>query len=173
LAGKGRTVVAATKSAAEGNETVFPRYFVEAFTEGQADTDKDQRVSLLEAFTYARREVGRFYEKERRLLTEHAVLDDDGDGVGTAEPGLSGEGARAQRVFLGSGDGGEGEGEGADSDPRLAELRRRRRELEQKVAELRARKPSMKTEAYEEAMEGLLLDLARSDDLIRRHEVGR
>ena len=40
-----------------------------------------------------RREVQRVYEKERRLLTEHAVLEDGR------------EGALARTVFLGSGEG--------------------------------------------------------------------
>ena len=76
----------ATKSGMERNQTEFPSYFVEAFAEDKADADKDQRVSMLEAFLYARREVERFYEKGRLLATEHAILDDDGDGAGTAAP---------------------------------------------------------------------------------------
>jgi hypothetical protein len=170
LAGKGRTIVTATKSASEGNETTFPHYFVEAFADDKADADKDHRVSVAEAFAYARREVQRFYEKERRLLTEHAVLDDNGDGVGTAEPGPTGDGARAAMVFLGT-SGDEGEGALSASDPRLAELRRGRRDLEQKIAALRARKPEMAAPQYEEELETLLLALARRDDAIRRHEV--
>ena len=51
-----------------------------ALAEDGADLDKDERVSMLEAFTFARAEVGRVYERDNRLLTEHAMLDDDGDG---------------------------------------------------------------------------------------------
>ena len=84
LSAKGRTIVTATKSAMERNQTEFPSYFVQAFSEEGADADKDQRVSVLEAFMYARREVERFYEKGHLLVTEHAVLDDNGDGTGSA-----------------------------------------------------------------------------------------
>jgi hypothetical protein len=152
LAGKGRAIVTATKSGMERNETEFARYFVEAFASDKADTDKDERVSLLEAFTYARREVERFYEGGHRLLTEHAVLD--------------GEEA-ARTVFLGGGETLPATAPGTDA---LAELRRKRREVEQKIASLKARKDQMAAESYEDALETLLLDLARRDEEIRRHE---
>ena len=97
LSAKGRTIVTATKSAMERNQTEFPSYFVQAFSEEGADADKDQRVSVLEAFTYARREVERFYEKGHLLVTEHAVLDDNGDGTGSATPDpATGDGALAR-----------------------------------------------------------------------------
>jgi hypothetical protein len=70
----------------ERNQTEFPSYFVQAFSDEGADADKDQRVSVLEAFTYARREVERFYEKGHLLVTEHAVLDDNGDGTAARRP---------------------------------------------------------------------------------------
>ncbi|MEP7347128.1 MAG: C13 family peptidase, partial [Gemmatimonadaceae bacterium] len=90
LRGKNRIVLAATKSGAEANEAIFGRYFVRAYTAEGADVDKDGRVSLLEAFQFAHREVQRDYEQGNRLLTEHAVLDDDGDGQGRGDPGPNG-----------------------------------------------------------------------------------
>jgi hypothetical protein len=99
LSGPGRVVVAATKSSFERNETVFCEYLVRAFAEDVADVDKDGRVSLLEAVSYAMQEVNRFYESQSRLLTEHAVLDDNGDGVGSSEPDPeTGDGALAGRI---------------------------------------------------------------------------
>src|SRR5262249_7968389 len=44
LAGPGRTVVTATKTGGEYNETRFPEYFVEAYTGTDADKDHDGRV---------------------------------------------------------------------------------------------------------------------------------
>jgi hypothetical protein len=155
LAGKGRAIVTATKSAQERNETVFAEHFVAAFAAPGADADKDERVSVLEAFEYARREVQRFYEKERRLLTEHAVLE---DGRG---------GALARTVFLGA----EGGAATADAgDPRLAALRVERRDAERRLDALKARKETTAAAAYETELEALLLDLARKDAEIRRRE---
>jgi hypothetical protein len=159
LGGPGRTIVTATKSAMERNQTVFPKHFVEAFTGEGADADKDQRVSLLEAFEYAKREVERFYEKDRRLLTEHAVLADGADG------------AVARNVFLGSG----GEvASGADpSDPALTRLRQERRDVERQLAALRAGKAATAPQEYEKRLDGLLLELALKDEAIRKRSVER
>ena len=155
LMGKGRTIVTATKSASERNETAFAEHFVAAFAAPGADTDKDERVSVLEAFEYARREVQRFYENERRLLTEHAVLE---DGRG---------GALARTVFLGVG---EGTSSADAGDPALAGLRRERRDVERRLDELKARKGTTAAASYEQELEALLVDLARKDAEIRRRE---
>jgi hypothetical protein len=159
LAGKNRAVVTATKSAMERNQTVFAEHFVDAFTGEGADADKDQRVSLLEAFTYARREVERFYEKERRLLTEHAVLEDGR------------EGALARTVFLGTG--GEVLTAAEAGDPELSGLRQERREVERRIEALRGQKAALPASAYEAQLEGLLLELALKDEAIRRRAAQR
>ena len=154
LSGKDRAIVTATKSAMERNQTVFAKHFVAAFTGEGADADKDQRVSLLEAFEYARREVQRFYEKERRLLTEHAVMEDGR------------EGALARTVFLGTG--GEVVTAAEAGDPELAGLRQERREVERRLEALRARKAALPAAEYQAQLEGLLLELALKDESIRR-----
>jgi hypothetical protein len=176
LSAKGRTIVTATKSGMERNQTEFPNYFVEAFAEDKADADKDQRVSVLEAFLYARREVDRFYEKGRLLATEHAVLDDDGDGTGTSSPGTAptGDGAVARTLFLGGASGeSTADAAAASADPRLATLRQQRRAVEQKIAALKARKAQMTSDQYDDELEGLLLELARSDAALRGREGSR
>jgi Peptidase C13 family len=167
LSGKGRTIVTATKSAMERNQTEFPSYFVQAFAEDSADADKDERVSVLEAFTYARREVERFYEKGHRLATEHAMLDDNGDGTGTSAPdGTTGDGALARTLFLG-GDTATADA-AAGGDARLAALRQQRRAAEQKIGALKARKAQMDPAQYEDELEKLLVELARSEAALRQ-----
>jgi len=174
LSAKGRTIVTATKSAMERNQTEFPSYFVQAFSEDGADADKDQRVSVLEAFTYARREVERFYEKGHLLLTEHAVLDDNGDGVGSAVPDLAaGDGRVARTLFLGGVDDSAADAGAAAADPKVADLRRQRRAIEQEIGALKARKDAMEAAQYEEELEKLLLELARRDAALRQREGGR
>src|SRR5262245_60721275 len=63
LSAPGRTLVTATRSGMEGNETVFARFFVDAYAVDGADTDKDNKVSLLEAYTFAARETERWYNE--------------------------------------------------------------------------------------------------------------
>jgi hypothetical protein len=171
LSGPGRTIVTATKSAFERNETMFCEYFVRAFAEDGADVDKDDMVSLLEAFNYARREVERVYERESRLLTEHAMLDDNGDGEGSADPDPNAtDGALAQRLFLGLAPGALVAT--AADDSVLVGLYRRRQELQNRIADLRSRKQAMDPATYEGELELLLVELAQTAQAIREREGG-
>src|SRR5206468_3358863 len=78
-----RIIITATKSGWEQNYTRFGKYFAKSVADPSADLDKDGQVSVLEAFLSASRQVEDFYKSERRLATEHALLDDNGDGKGT------------------------------------------------------------------------------------------
>ena len=83
LAAPGRVVITATKSGFEHNYARFGQYLAGAIAEPQADLDKDGQTSLLEAFLTASGRLEEFYLAEGRLVTEHALLDDNGDGLGT------------------------------------------------------------------------------------------
>lgn len=171
LSGKNRIILTATKSGAEGNESQFGRFFVAAYTADGADTDKDNRVSLLEAFLYARREVQRDYEQGNRLLTEHAVLDDDGDGLGRADPGPNGpDGLRARSFFLAPA---AGLTAAAAMDPRASPLLATRARLQASIDSLRLQKQSMAEPAYEQALESLLVKLAETNKALRDIEARR
>jgi hypothetical protein len=157
-----RIVVTATKSGYERNEAQFGKYFVEAYS-GVADTDKNERVSVLEAFEYARQKVDAFYREEKLLKTEHAQLDDVGDGAATGEPGGDdSRGHRAGSAYLSEGSAGAGRLSPADlsSDPELAALVARQRDLEGRVEALRLQKESLPEDVYLQELERLLLDLA-------------
>jgi hypothetical protein len=80
LAGPARTIVTATRTGGERNETRFPEFFVEALDSEAADRDRNGRVSIFEAFEYARVKVTDAYEQTGHLLTEHATLDDGSGG---------------------------------------------------------------------------------------------
>jgi hypothetical protein len=103
--------------------------------------------------------VERFYEKDRRLLTEHAVLADGADG------------SVARTVFLGSG--GEVRSSADPADPALARLRQERRDVERRLDALRAGKAATAPEEYEKRLDGLLLELALKDEAIRKRSVER
>ncbi len=78
LSGPTRVVVTATANAAERYHTLFPEYFIAAYAKPGADSDKNGRVSVREAFDFAKREVARGYADRGTLLSEHAMLDDSG-----------------------------------------------------------------------------------------------
>jgi hypothetical protein len=175
LSGPKRVIVTATKSDMERNETRFATYFIQAYSSDVADTDKDGRVSVLEAFDYARREVARAYDSEHHLLTEHAQLDDNGDKKGTAAPDAkSADGSLARRVFLGGKAGSvAAAAHAASNDPRVAALEREKDSIETKLDSLRRRKASMDSTAYEKALEDLLVQLAEKNKAIRDATGGR
>lgn len=165
LAGPNRTIIAATRSGMERNVTRFGLYFVDAFADDGADVDKDERVSMLEAFSYALSEVQREYEGDRRLLTEHAVLEDDGDGMGSDEPdALEGDGVLASRVFLVSTDAAAGD---RAVTPELRALYDEKAAIEERIADLRRVKAQLPLERYEDELEDLLVELALKNREIR------
>ncbi len=156
----GRIVVTATRSGREQQATLFADSFIEAFTDARADTDKDGRTSLAEAFVFATRMTAEHYAQQGLLATEHPLLDDDGDGVGHGE--LSGgDGALARRVYL------EAPAEVGEADEELRVLLRERDALLQKIEALKARKAEMRPEEYERELERWLVELARITERIR------
>jgi hypothetical protein len=169
LAAPNRVVITATRSGMERNETVFGGHFVAALTGADADTDKDGRVSLLEAFEYARREVEREYQRGNRLRTEHATLDGTGDGRGTSTVEATSPHARlASTFFIGSRTAAAAQAQ----SPELRRLYAEKDRLEGEIAALRTRKDSLPEREYEAALETLLVDLALNARAIRRLEGG-
>ena len=154
LSGDNRVVVAATKSGLERNETVFGGYFVEAYAEEGADVNKDGKVSVAEAFEFARLQVARFYEEENRLQTEHAVLED--------------RGSRAASAFL-SGDR-RASGEQVVDDPELTALYEEAQSIEDRIEVLKQQKDAMAPDLYMKELETLLLELAKKRRALRELE---
>ena len=167
LSGDGRTVVAATRTGAEKFTTLFGGYFIDALTSDAADADKNRRISVLEAFNAARAGVARAYEKEGIMVTEHAVLDDGGDGEGSMDPSAEGKDGRiAAMVSLGA----PASALALPGDPKLRQLHEERRALEQRVEALKLMKGSMDPAKYAAELEQALTDLALKTRQIREAE---
>lgn len=167
LSRPGRTIVTATRNGAERFATLFGGFFVDALTAEEADADKNKRVSVLEAFNYARGEVVKAYEREGIMLTEHALLDDTGDKEGTAQPAADAkEGRVAALLSLGS----VGSGEPLPDDPKLRALYEERRALERRVESLRLLKDSMDPQKYSSELEKAVTELALKSRQIREAE---
>jgi hypothetical protein len=165
VAGANRVVITATKTAFERNESHFGEYFVQALTKDGADADKDGRVSLLEAFRYAALETKRYYDNATLLQSEHAQLADGGSTQGTGDPtGRAGDGALARRFFL---DAGKIATLAAGNDPKLSVLYGEEYALQEQVDQVRSRQGQMTADAYDAALEPLLISLARKAREIR------
>jgi hypothetical protein len=152
----GRAVIAATKSGTEKNATVFARYWVEALKDPEADTDKSDSISAMEAFNYATKKTAAFYDSQKRLATEHAVFDDVGHGEPVREP-ANGQGALMSSFTLLR----LGTSQQAANDPAKRALLAKKEELEQKIDTLKYQKAAMDPDDYKKQLTAALLELAK------------
>jgi len=165
LSAPGRVIITGTRSGYEVSATRFGGYLAQAIADPAADLDKDGQTSLLEAYLAASRLVEQFYKEQGRLMTEHALLDDNGDGLGTPAEWFRGvravksaadakavDGVRTHQVFLVRG----------DVERQLSpEVRARRDELERELGALRSQKTKVNEDEYYRKLEGILLETAR------------
>jgi hypothetical protein len=159
----GRVVIAATRSGMERNATIFGRYWVEALRDPAADADKNQAITALEAYRYADQKTAQFYESEKRLATEHAVLEDTGEGEAVRAPSAAnGKGQLAGRFAIVR----LGEAQRDAQRPEKAELYRKKEEIEIGIDKLKYQKAAMPAEEYRRKMQSLLLELARLQEEI-------
>lgn len=165
LSKEGRIVITATRSGTEINYSRFGKYLAESLTDLAVDIDHDESVSLLEAFLAASVKTDRFYRDGTRLATEHALLDDNFDRVGTsgdfyqgirplksAKEGQAVDGSLAARVILFASD------QATLFPPQLAA---QRAEIERAIERLRGQKPAMDSASYYNALELLMLQLSQ------------
>ena len=170
LSGPNRVVATATKSGYEQNFCRFGGYMAAALGNAEADLDKDGAVSVLEAFLIASRQAGEFYRENDRLVSENALLDDNGDGMGTPADWF--RGVRTQKKAKGK----------SSADGKLsrlvfpvippaekgipAPLRKKRLAIEAKIETLRSLKKTLDAEVYYRDLEKLFLELAATNDEI-------
>ena len=165
LSAPGRVVVTATKSGAENNFARFGGYFAEAVADPAADLDHDGQTSVLEAWLAAAQRTAEFYKTDGRIATEHALLDDNADGLGTPpewyeglrvikkpKDGKAPDGLRASQLILVP---------NADERALSPELRAQRDALETELAKLREAKATLPEKEYFAQLESLLLRIAR------------
>ncbi len=161
----GRIVITATKSGLEKNATVFARYFIEALRDPAADADKNETLTALEAFRYAGQKTARFYESQRRLATEHPLLEDTGRGQGVRLPDPAGGSGRLAASFallrL-------GQAQEAARDPARRALLARKERLEQEIDLLKYRKAAMDAAEYRKQLTALLIELARVNEELEK-----
>lgn len=164
LSGPKRVIVTATQSGVEVNYARFGEYFAHAIGSSSADIDQDEQTSILEAFISAAGKTRNFYDEAGRLMTEHALIDDNGDGRGTpanwfrgtravrkSEDDAAPDGVRANRMALVEN----------DTERQLtAEQRALRDEVESELEALRARRSSTLESIYLDELEALFRKLA-------------
>ncbi|EMI20414.1 signal peptide protein [Rhodopirellula maiorica SM1] len=165
LSAPGRVIVTATQSGSEHNYARFGHFFADAIGSLDADLDHDEAVSVQEAFLKANAAVQTFYESEARISSEHALIDDNGDGLGTPFKAFRGknlslvanrdqqlDGGRAAKMTLLP---------AANQAPLLPEEIQSRDAIESEIETLQSQKATMKESAYYDALELLMLKLGK------------
>jgi hypothetical protein len=157
LAAPGRAIITATKTGGERNEPVFAQFFAEAFGDPSADTDRNGRISIAEAFDYAKNKAVATYTKAGTILTEHATLDDGREGKFAATLYLDSDRARAAQTAK-------------VADPELRALLEEQQALETRIEGLKLKKDVLPPDQYDAQMETLLTDLALKTRAVRERE---
>jgi hypothetical protein len=156
LTGPRRVVVTATDSVVQRFDTIFPEFFIKAFSGDEADIDKNSRISIWEAFTAATADVRRYYQRRGQLSTERALLDDNGDGVGREAAGKGDDGSLASQVYLD-----EPLPGAPPTDEVLVQLLQKRAAVEAELDELKVRRSFLKPAEYQQEFERLMVEMAR------------
>ncbi|MDD9895182.1 MAG: hypothetical protein OXU24_05255 [Gammaproteobacteria bacterium] len=158
LSSEGRVVISSTRSPSERYDPVFSRFFIEALDNRNGDRDKNNRVSMLEAFEYAKSNVDAWYEEQGRLASEHAGLDDNGDALFALNPTVDAtDGRLAEIAYIDT-----PVDDTANLSPEARELKAQMQDIERSVFILRGSKQDFLEDDYWQQMEGLLVDLARA-----------
>lgn len=165
LAAPRRVVVTSTDSVAQRFDTVFPEYFIRALTDATADLDKNGRVSVWEAFAGASMGTRRYYTQRGQLATEHALIDDNGDGVGREAGGEGTDGSVSSRLYLDPEVAGS-----APTDEELLQLLQKRAALQIDSDELKQRRQLMTPDEYDKEFERIMIALATVSRDIRRKQ---
>ena len=162
LAAQNRVIITATNSPAQVYHPLFGEAFIEALTTPAADLDKNERISLWEAFVYAAKAVDQQYQRAGTLATEHAVLDDTGAGTGRDAASTPTGVTLATLTYL------DAPHVATSADPATQALIDRREALTRQIDDLRARQSSMPAAEFEQEFEKLALELAQVSEEIRK-----
>ncbi len=154
LAGPNHITITATDQPAQKYDTVFADAFVQALGAPTADLDKDNRISMWEAFAYASRLVRQSYEQKGLMQPEHAALDDDGDGLGRQALGEGKDGTLASLTFM------DAAIASRAADPQLQQMIQRQEQLLLKLDDLKKQKAKMTPDTYQPAWEALIIEIA-------------
>jgi hypothetical protein len=162
LAAPERVVITATNSAAQVYHPFFGQAFIEALTSGEADLDKNDRVSLWEAFVYASKLVEQHFQRAGTLPTEHAVLDDTGDGTGRDAAAKPAGTTLSSITYL------DAPQAATSADPAVQALIDRRASLAKQIDDLRRRQSVMPAAEFDQQFEKLALELAQVSAELRK-----
>ena len=169
LSGPNRVVIVSTKNSNENNFSRFGGFLSQSLHEETSDLDHDGAVSILEAFICGSQKTKQYYEDNRLLATEHPLLEDNADSLGTSGESYRGtrpvaissagntpmekmDGRLAKRITL----------KVRPSDRGLSgEALEAIEKLEMQIDNLRSNKESLQPDDYYSKLETIFLEIAK------------
>ncbi|MEE9168402.1 MAG: hypothetical protein V3U73_01480, partial [bacterium] len=152
----------ATKSGRERNETIFPKFLIEALNSEASDRDKNGDISVLELFQYASEMTERWYEDANHLATEHPLLEDTGDRLAyrAAELQDYGEGGLSSTTYLLKRSDSLARAAASAGDSLTVNLIHEKEEIEERIAILKSQKSNYSEPDYFTLLQPLFVRLA-------------
>lgn len=150
----GNILISATRNGNERNATHFGRFFADALTSEEADINKNNSISVQEAFDYAARNVESYFEGESKLATEHPQI----RGEGTAAFSLSRLTGQQQVA--------------AGGNPELDALLEQRLTVDAEIEELQLRREDYTQAEYNRRFQALILEAAQLTERIEAMQQG-
>ncbi|MEP7245880.1 MAG: hypothetical protein ABI885_19690 [Gammaproteobacteria bacterium] len=138
-----RIVITATRSGSERNATRFAQFWVEALSSSEADRDKNESVTVTEAYEFASRKVADTFKADAALATEHSRI----------------EGGSANSFVVAR----LGTAAALPDDAALTSLLAEQADIEQQLEAIKVRKASLDKEQYYTELEKVLITLAQLD----------
>jgi hypothetical protein len=89
-----RIVITSTRGGDQPNATEFMEHFLKVLEEGRGDQNRDGQLTLVELCDAASASTTQWYETEDFVVTENALMDDNGDALGSRLPLASDEGPK-------------------------------------------------------------------------------
>ena len=162
LSGDNRIIISSTRSIGQRNYSRFGEKLADAISSEDADLDLDGEVSLLEATLEASAQTETFYTDAQRVVSEHSVIEDNADQLGTPTAAFKGfraemesdetipDGALTREIlFLKE-----------NPDPLSDESQKKRAQLEREIHQLQRAKKDLPEERYYELLEAAMLSMA-------------
>ncbi len=146
LKNEDRVVITATRNGNERLATRFGAYFFEAIENSAADINKNNAITVKEAFDYAERMVTDYFEDQGQLATEHPQLSGDYAGQFVI--------ARLLRDRT------------EDENPELTKFLTERGEIDIKIEELQLKKGELLQDEFLSQLQILMIDLSTVQEKI-------
>ena len=164
LKAENRVIIAANRSGGQRNYSRFGEMFANTLTDPNADLDRNGSASILEQALVASTATSEYYENLQRVLSENAVINDNGDDISTQLSNFVGlyaealpkaktaDGRFAQETYLLK-----------PSKSKLnAEQRLQRAGIESEIIELKKVKNKLPEDEYYKKLEEIMLKMAKT-----------